>query len=351
VAQVLLRLDSRDRVTRLLLTYAAQSVRHLLRVTAVSTTLMVLLSGSQSRADWPERPITIIVPFAQGGATDLLGRLLAARLTMRLGKQVTVENSVGEVGNVGLRAAARATPNGYTLLVTSNAALINLALNPALSMTSYNTPKDFAPIAYLGDSPNVMVARPSSEIDSIAGLIAKAKANPGRLTFASPGVGSSSGMAVELLELRAGINVNHISLNGSDMALHCVLSGGARVAAIGLGGMIDHIRSGELKALVQTGDQRWFDLPNVPTMAEAGIPNAVLETSFMFAAPAGTPVMVIDKLTRATKEILERPDTKSQMLNVGVNLQYEGPEDLQARIMRELLVWEDIVRHAGLDKS
>jgi tripartite-type tricarboxylate transporter receptor subunit TctC len=158
-------------------------------------------------------------------------------------------------------------------------------------------------------------------------------------------------MAVELLELRAGISVNHIALNGSDMALHAVLSGGADIAAIGLGGMIDHIHSGQLKALVQTGDQRWFDLPSVPTMAEAGIPNAVLETSFMFAAPAGTPTMVIDKLTRATKEILERPDTKSQMLSVGINLRYEGPEVLRARIMRELLMWMDIVRRAGLDKS
>jgi tripartite-type tricarboxylate transporter receptor subunit TctC len=329
----------------------AMAMRHLLHVMTASTVLLIFLGGGQSRADWPERPITIVVPFGQGGATDQLGRLLAARLTMRLGKQVAVENSVGEVGNVGLRAAAKATPNGYTLLVTTNAALINLAINPALSMTSYNTPKDFAPIAYLGDSPNVIVTRPSSGIDSIAGLIAKAKANPGRLSFASPGVGSSSGMAVELLELRAGINVNHIGLNGSDMAVHCVLSGGAEVAAIGLGGMIDLIRSGQLKALVQTGEQRWFDLPNVPTMAEVGIPNAALETSFMFAAPAGTPVMVIDRLTRATKEILERPDTKSEMLNVGINLQYEGPNELQARIMRELLIWEEIVRRAGLDKS
>jgi tripartite-type tricarboxylate transporter receptor subunit TctC len=329
----------------------AQTLLHLLRVMAALTVLIVLPSGSQSRADWPERPITIIVPFPRDGATDLLGRLLAAKLTMKLGKQVVVQNRAGEVGNVGLRAAARAVPNGYTLLVTTNAALINLAINPRLSMTSYNTPEDFAPIAYLGDSPNVIVVRSSSEIDSIAALIAKAKANPGKLTFASPGVGSSSGMAVELLELRAGINVNHIAFNGSDMALNAVLSGGADIAAIGLGGKIDQIRSGELKALVQTGDQRWFDLPSVPTMAEAGIPNAVLETSLMFAAPAGTPVMVIDKLTRTTKEILERSEIKSQMLNVGVNLKYEGPADLHARITRELLVWKDIVKRAGLDNS
>jgi tripartite-type tricarboxylate transporter receptor subunit TctC len=328
----------------------ALTVYHLSRIMAASTVLIVLLSDSQSRADWPERPITIIVPFSRDGATDVVGRLLAAKLTVRLGKQVAVENRSGEVGNVGLRAAAQATPDGYTLLVTTNAALINLAINPGMSMSSYNRLEDFAPIAYLGDSPNVIVARPSSEIDSIAGLTAKAKANPGKLTCASPGVGSSSGMAVELLELRANIDVNHIALNGSDMAMNAVLSGGADIAAIGLGGMIDHIRSGELRALAQTGDQRWFDLPNVPTMAEAGIPNAVLETSLMFAAPARTPVMVIDKLTRATKEILERTDTKSQMLNIGVNLQYEGPEDLHARVMRELLVWKDIVRRAGLDK-
>jgi tripartite-type tricarboxylate transporter receptor subunit TctC len=329
----------------------AQTLLHLLRVMAALTVLIALPSGSQSRADWPERPITIIVPFPRDGATDLLGRLLAAQFAMRLGKRVAVENRVGDVGNVGLRAAAAAPPDGHTLLVTTNAALINLAINPRLAMTSYNTPEDFAPIAYLGDSPDVIVAPSSSDIDSITGLIAKAKANPGKLTCVSPGVASSSGMAVELLELRAGINVNHIALNGSDMALQAVLHGSADIAAIGLGGKIDHIRSGELNALVQTGDQRWFDLPNVPTMAEAGIPNAVLETSLMFAAPAGTPVMVIDKLTRATKEILGRPYIKSQMLKVGVNLQYEGPEDLHARIMRELLFWKDIVKRAGLDNS
>jgi len=329
----------------------AQTMSHLLRIMAASMVLIVFLSVSQSRADWPERPITIIVPFPRGGATDLLGRLLAARLTMRLGEPVAVENRVGEVGNVGLRAAAMATANGYTLLVTTNAALINLAINPRLSMTAYNTPEDFAPIAYLGATPNIIVARPSSEIASLAGLIAKAKANPGRLTCASPGVGSSSGMAVELLELRANIDINHIAFNGSDMALHAVLSGGTDVAAVSLGGMTDYIRSHELKALVQTGDQRWFDLPDVPTMAEAGIPNAVLETSLMFAAPAGTPAMIIDRLTRATKEILERPEIQSQMLNIGIHLQYEGPADLHARIMRELLLWKDIVRRAGLDKS
>jgi tripartite-type tricarboxylate transporter receptor subunit TctC len=329
----------------------AQTMYHLLRVMAASTVLIVLLSGSQSRAEWPESPITIIVPFPRDGATDLLGRLLATKLTMRLGKKVAVENRVGEVGSVGLRDVAKAAPDGYTLLVTTNAALINLAINPRLAMTSYNTPEDFAPIAYLGDSPNVIVARPSSGIDSIAGLITKAKANPGRITCASPGVGSSSGMAVEFLELRANIDVNHIAYNGSDMALHAVLSGAADIAAIGLGGKIDHIRSGELNALVQTGDQRWFDLPNVPTMAEAGIPNAVLETSLMFAAPGGTPPMVIDKLTKATKAILEESYNKSQMLNVGVNLQYEGPEALHARVMRELEVWKDIVKRAGLDKS
>jgi tripartite-type tricarboxylate transporter receptor subunit TctC len=176
----------------------AHTVLHLLRAIVASMVLIVTVSGSESRADWPEHPITIIVPFARGGSTDLIGRLLATELTQRLGKNATVENRLGEGGSVAMRAAAMAAPNGYTLLVTSNAALINLIINPNLSKTAYDTPKDFAPIAYLGSSPVVIVTRPSSGIGSIADLIAKAKANPGKLSCATVGIGSPSGIALDL---------------------------------------------------------------------------------------------------------------------------------------------------------
>ena len=160
--------------------------------------LLTVVPADKSRADWPDHAVTIIVPFPRGGATDMLGRMLAVELAKRLGQNVTVKNMEGEVGSVGLRAAALAAADGYTLLVTTNAALINLIINPKLAAAAYNTPKDFEPIAYLGAAPNVIVVRSSSSIGSVAELIAKAKNNPGKLTCASPGIGSSSEVALEI---------------------------------------------------------------------------------------------------------------------------------------------------------
>ncbi len=257
---------------------------------------------------------------------------------------------MGESGSAGLRKAALAAPNGYTLLVTTNAALITLMINPKLSVTAYDTPKDFEPIAYLGSTPNVIVTRPSSGIASIADLIAKAKANPGKLTCGSPGFGTSSGVSLELLKLRANIDIMQIGLDGSDPALMALLGGGTDIAAIGIGNMVDRIQSEKIKALVQTGGERWPGLPDVPTMAEAGIPDAVVETSEMFAAPAGTPSVVIDRLMRATQEILLEPSVQAKMFAAGFRVRYEGPEELRARVLREIPVWKEIVERAGLKK-
>jgi tripartite-type tricarboxylate transporter receptor subunit TctC len=328
----------------------AHTVLHLWRAIVASMVLIVTVSGSESRADWPEHPITIIVPFARGGSTDLIGRLLATELTQRLGKNATVENRLGEGGVVAMRAAAMAAANGYTLLVTSNAALINLIINPNLSKTAYDTLKDFAPIAYLGSSPVVIVTRPSSGIGSIADLIAKAKANPGKLSCATVGIGSPSGIALDLLKVRAGIDITDTPFDGGKDAMMAAIIGATDVASTGIGGLIHHIRSGELKALVQMGSDRWGDLPDVPTMAEAGIPNAVVETSLMFFAPAATPDSVIDRLTRATQAILQLPDIQAKMLDAGIRLQYEGPEDLRARIMREIPIWKEVAKRPGVKK-
>jgi len=328
----------------------AHTVLHLLRTVAASIVLVVFLSGSESRAYWPEHPITVIVPFAPGGVTDLISRLLATELTQRLGRNVIVQNRAGEVGRVALRDVAMAAPNGYTLLVTTNAALINLIINPNLSKTSYDTLKDFAPIAYLGSTPLVIVTRPSSGIGSIADLIAKAKANPGKLSCASVGVGSPSGVVLDLLKIRAGIDIADTPFDGNELAMMAAITGATDVASLGLGGSINHIRRGELKALVQTGSERWVDLPDVPTMAEAGIPNAVVETSLMFFAPAATPDSVIDRLTRATQEILQQRDIQAKMLDAGMRLEYEGPEDLHARIIREIPIWKEIAKRPGVKK-
>jgi len=313
----------------------------------VAVMMLTGLAIGDARAAWPERTVTIIVPFPPGGPNDLLGRLLAAELAPKLGQNVIVENRAGAVGNIGLTAGARAAPDGYTLVVVTVVVLIN----PSVAKVAYDPLKDFAPIAYLGAAPNAIITRPASGIGSIADLIKKAKANPGKLTYASPGLGSVSQLAVELLKLRADIDMTHVPFNGAAPSLQAALAGTTDIAAVSIAGLISHIRSGTLKALAQTGSEHWQDMPNVPTMAEAGIANAVVETSQMFLAPAGTPEHIIRRLADETRIILAKPETREKMLNAGFMVNFEGPDALHARMVREVPMWKEIVERAGLTKQ
>jgi len=309
--------------------------------------LFGVLAPDAARAAWPERNITIIVPFPPGGPNDLLGRLLAAELAPKLGQSVIVENRAGAVGNIGLATGARAAPDGYTLVVVTGVVLIN----PSVSQVAYDPIKDFAPVAYLGAAPNAIITRTGSGIDSIADLIKKAKADPGKLTYASPGVGSVSHLAVELLKIRAGIEMTHVPFSGANPSLQAALAGTTDIATVSIAGLIGHIRAGTLKALAQTGAEKWHDLPDVPTMAEAGIPNAVVETSQMFLAPAGTPAEIVKRLADETRVILAKPDIKEKMLQAGFMVKFEGPDELHARMLREMPIWKEIVERAGLAKK
>jgi tripartite-type tricarboxylate transporter receptor subunit TctC len=317
------------------------------RFIVVLFVLMLAAFSGEARAAWPERTITIIVPFPAGGPNDLLGRLLAAELAPKLGANVIVENRAGAVGNIGLATAARAAPDGYTLVVVTCVVLIN----PSVSKVGYDPLTSFAPIAYLGAAPNVIITRPASGITSIADLIAKAKADPDKLNYASPGTGSVSHLAVELLKLRANIQMTHVPFNGAAPSLQAALAGTTDIASVSIAGLIGHIRSGALKGLAQTGAERWVDLPDVPTMAEAGIPNAVVETSQMFLAPAGTPEPIIKRLAEETRVVLQKPDIKEKMLKAGFMVKYEAPEQLHARMVREIPLWKEIVERAGLKKD
>lgn len=306
-----------------------------------------LLASGAARAAWPEHNITIIVPFPPGGPNDLLGRLLAAELAPKLGQNVIVENRAGAVGNIGLAAGARAAPDGYTLVVVTGVVLIN----PSVTKAAYDPLKDFAPIAYLGAAPNAIITRPASGITSIADLIAKAKANPGKITYATAGLGSVSQLAVELLKLRADIDMTHVPYSGAAPSLQAALQGTTDIASVSIAGLIGHIRSGTLKALAQTGAEHWVDMPDVPTMQEAGVPNAVVETTQMFLAPAGTPPDIIKRLSEETRVILQKPDIKEKMIKAGFLVTYEGPDDLHARMVREMPIWKEIVERAGLAKK
>jgi tripartite-type tricarboxylate transporter receptor subunit TctC len=325
-----------------------QASRHgISRLLRAAVLVLAALVAGAANAAWPERNITIIVPFPAGGPNDLLGRLLAAELAPKLGQNVIVENRVGAVGNIGLAAGARAAPDGYTLVVVTGVVLIN----PSVAKVAYDPIKDFAPIAYLGAAPNVIITRPASGITSVADLIAKAKQEPGKLTYASPGLGSVSQLAVELLKLRADIDMTHVPFSGANPSLQAALAGTTDIASVSIAGLLGHIRSGTLKALVQTGAEHWVDLPDVPTMQEAGIPNAVVETSQMFLAPAGTPGDVIKRLTEETRVILGKPEIKAKMLTAGFMVKYEGPDELRARMVREIPMWKEIVERAGLAKK
>jgi len=309
--------------------------------------MVAVLAASDARAEWPEHTITIIVPFPPGGPNDLLGRLLAAELAPKLGQSVIVENRPGAVGNIGLTVGARAKPDGYTLVCVTGV----VEINPSVTKTAYDPLKDFAPIAYLGAAPNALITRPASGIKNVADLIAKAKANPGKLTYATAGVGSVSQLAVELLKLRAGIQMTHVPFAGAAPSLQAALAGTTDIASVSIANLVSFIQAGQLIALVQTGAEKWHDLPNVPTMAEAGIPNAVVETSQALLAPAGTPDAIVKRLADETRVILQKPDVKEKMLKAGFQVKYEGPEALHARMVREIPVWKEIVDRAGVKKK
>src|SRR3974377_581885 len=237
---------------------------------AIAVTLLI---AARAHAEWPnDRTITIVAHFAPGGSNDLLARLIASELGPALKQNVIVENRPGANGNVGLIYAAHATPDGYTLVVASGVVEINASSRkPGYAM------RGFAPVAYLGASPNVILTRPESGIASVQDLVAKAKTEPGKLTYSSPGVGSVAQLAVELLEFGTRAQLAQAYKRARPSA-QATAAGTTDLGSINIAGLIGFIQSGKLKALVQTGQDRWPDLPEVPTMQEAGIPHAVVET-------------------------------------------------------------------------
>ena len=234
--------------------------------------------------------VTLVVPFAPAGPTDIIARILANAVSAQLGRQLVVENRPGAAGNTGMGQVARAKPDGYTLLLTSTA----IAVNPALFKSlPYDPFKDFAPISELVAAPNVIVVRLDSGINSIADLVAQAKAKPGTFNYSSPGAGTKSHLTGELLKLRAGIEMQHVPYRGAGPAAVAVLEGTVQVGSVALPAAEPLVKSGQLRALAVTGGKRWFSLPDVPTMIEFGFPGFISETFNALFAPAGTPPEII----------------------------------------------------------
>ena len=296
-------------------------------------------------AGYPERPVKIIVPFAPAGPTDIMARILVAHLGDAIGGTLIVENKPGAGGNIGIGAAAHAEPDGHTLLITSSAYVVNPGLYAKIPYDPYT---DFAPIAELGTSPNVILVDPKLGVNSIPDLIARAKANPDELNYASPGIGTTPHLSGELFKIVGGIQITHVPFSGAGPAVQAVLSGTTQIAFAALPPARPHIESGALKALAVTGARRWFDLPDVPTMVDLGYTDFISDTFQGFLAPAKTPPAIVELLSTKSIEILKRPAIAEQLRNNGFEVIANGPDGMRKRIADEVPKWRDIVAKAGI---
>jgi tripartite-type tricarboxylate transporter receptor subunit TctC len=303
------------------------------------------LAPQAAKAEYPDRPITAIVPFAPGGPADIIGRILSTFMPPILGQSVVIENRGGAAGNIGMGQAARAKPDGYTLLMTSTAVAVNTALFKNLP---YDPIKDFAPISELVNAPNVLVARSDSGIATIADLVARAKAQPNTFSYGSPGAGTKSHLTGEQLKLRAGIDMVHVPFRGAGPAAQAVLAGQLQVASVALAAAEPLIKSGDLRALAVTGDKRWFSLPDVPTMIESGYPGFVSDTFNALFAPAGTPPEIIEILVRASRGAMRRPEALDAARKAGFEIVASEPAQLARRVAAEIESVKELVARAGI---
>jgi tripartite-type tricarboxylate transporter receptor subunit TctC len=304
------------------------------------------LGLKQARAaGYPERTVKIIVPFAPAGPTDIMARIVSTHLGAAIGGTVIVENRPGAGGNIGIGTAAHAEPDGYTLLITSSAYVVNPSLYEKIPYDPY---RDFAPIAELGTSPNVFLVDPKLGINSMADLIARAKSDPNELNYASPGVGTTPHLSAELLKIVSGIQITHVPFSGAGPAIQAILGGTTQVACAALPPAHPFIESGALKALAVTSAHRWFDLPDVPTMVELGFEDFIADTFQGFLAPAKTAPDIVALLSAKSVAILKRPDIAEQLRNNGFEVIANGPEGMRRRIEDEVPKWRDVVTKAGI---
>jgi tripartite-type tricarboxylate transporter receptor subunit TctC len=327
---------------------AHRSRREVLRAAGLFTGTAVtscLGPASATAAGYPERPVKIIVPFAPAGPTDIMARILVAHLADAIGGTLIVENKPGAGGNIGIGAAAHAEPDGHTLLITSSAYVVNPGLYAKIPYDPYT---DFTPIAELGTSPNVIVVDPKLGVNSIPDLIARAKANPDELNYASPGIGTTPHLSGELFKIVGRIQITHVPFSGAGPAIQAVLSGTTQIAFAALPTAHPHIESGALKALAVTGAHRWFDLPDVPTMVELGYTGFISDTFQGFLAPAKTPPAIVELLSSKSIEILKTPAIAEQLRNNGFEIIANGPDGMRKRIADEVPKWRDIVAKAGI---
>jgi tripartite-type tricarboxylate transporter receptor subunit TctC len=311
-----------------------------------STVPAASLAGpSLAQGTYPERPITLVVPFPAGGSTDLVARVVAERMGKELGQSIIVENRGGAGGNIGSAAVAKADPDGYTILMGTVA---THALNPALyRKMPYDAVADFAPVALLVVVPNVLVVNPDFPAKNVQELIALLKEKPGEYSYASSGNGTPLHLSGELFKSMAGVDMVHIPYKGAGPALIDVMGGHVPIMFDNLPSSTEHIRAGKMRGLAVTTAERAPSMPDLPTIAESGLPGYETYTWNALFAPAGTPKDVIDRLNAAANAAVADPDVQAKLKDVGAVPKGSTPEELASHVQAELAKWAPVVKASG----
>ena len=306
---------------------------------------LLLALPLQAPAQYPQRAIKMIVPFPPAGATDIVGRIVAQKLGERLGQSVVVENRPGAGGTIGSDIVAKSAPDGYTLLMATSS---THSIGPALQKLSYDPVRDFAPILHVASVPNVLVVSPTLPVSSVKELIAYAKARPGKLNFASSGVGTIVHLNGELFNMLAGIEMVHVPYKGTALSIPDLANGGVAMLFDSLASVLPHVKSGKAKPLAMNAPHRSPLLPEVPTLAEAGMPAFDRYTWFGMFAPAGTPPDVVRKLQAETVAALKSPDLRERFDAVGAEPVGSTSEQFLERIRSDAARWAEVIKTANV---
>jgi tripartite-type tricarboxylate transporter receptor subunit TctC len=314
---------------------------------AILAVLLLTLAAqaASAQSDYPNRPVRIVVPYAAGGSADILARLIAAGLQTRLGQSVLVENRSGASGNVGTVAVARAAPDGYTLLVNTSSFIVNPSL---FKPPPFDPIADFVPIVDIAAAPTVIAANKDAGIATIADLIKQARDDPQRLNYGTGGPGSMPHLTMELLKLRAKVNITHVPFAGGGPAMQAALAGTTQLTAAALANVHAQLKAGLLKGVAIAAAERWHDLPEIPTMIESGYPGFIMETTHVLVAPAGTPAPIVERLAQETIAVLHRPDVTEKVRQAGFAPIAGGPDQLKARFAKEVPAFRDLIIKTGI---
>ncbi|MBR1287293.1 tripartite tricarboxylate transporter substrate binding protein [Bradyrhizobium sp. AUGA SZCCT0177] len=309
---------------------------------------LLLLPAAGTAQDFPTKPIKLIVPFPPGGPNDIIARVVGQRMSELVKQPIVIENRSGQAGVLGTDAVAKAAPDGYTIGITSASSLV---INPSLEKMPYDVRKDLAPVTLVVTVPEMLVVASNVPANNMAELIALAKAQPGKLNFASAGVGGLPHLAGELFKLTAKLDIVHVPYRGAAPAINDLLGQQVQMTFLDLPVILPHIKAGSLKPIALGSPTRAPTAPDVPTTAEVGMPDLLIENWYGMIAPGGTPEKIITELNRIANEAMADPSVKAKLADQGLTVAGDTPEHFRGFIDSEIKKWSKVIKDAGLETA